>query len=138
MPDTQIARLVDRFMRRIHAGVHHRAQAFDSDQIGQLGGMTLLTLADIEPAPIQELVRAMARDKSQMTRTLKRLSEKGMISREMSATDGRVCLVRLTPKGLEAVDGLRRILAQTIGEILEPMSEANRSDLETLLSQIDP
>ena len=103
MPDIDIARLVDRFMRRIHASLNAKASEFDRHRIGPNGGIILLTLAEIEPARIQELVRRMSRDKSQMTRGVQALESKGLIERRAFPDDARVCLLALTPEGRATV-----------------------------------
>ena len=136
MQDTNIARLVDRFMRRIHGRLRARAPEFDTERVGPGGGMILMTLADIEPAPIQELVRRMARDKSQMTRAIKSLEDKGLVERGDSPEDARVCLLRLTKQGHATVERIRRALADVLNEILEPLAPGERLKLTEFLERI--
>lgn len=135
LQDFDTALLVDRFMRRVHAKVHERAVVFDRDRIGPNGGLTLLTLADIEPAPIHELVRAMARDKSQMTRLLKLLGDKGLIARAASPADARVCVLTLTAKGQVMVEGLREIVAEAVDEVLAPLDGEEKDTFRALLTR---
>lgn len=135
--DVQIAQLVDRLMRRIHAGLHARAPEFDTERLGPGGSMILLTLADVEPVAMNDLSRRMARDKSQMTRVLKSLEGKGMILREISRDDGRVCLVRLSDRGRKMVGVLQDVLAETVGQVLTPMSEDERDTFIGLLSRVE-
>ena len=132
----EVAYLVDRFMRRIAAGLHHKALEIDTERVGPLGGMLLLTLSDIEPAPIHRLVDQMGRDKSQMTRSIKSLEEKGMIERFPSQEDGRVSLLKLTQKGDEFVLQIKVILSIVIDTILEPISEKERRGLIEMLRKI--
>ncbi|MEM9123035.1 MAG: MarR family transcriptional regulator [Pseudomonadota bacterium] len=133
MLETEIALLIDRFMRRTHAGVHGRAKILDTDNIGPGGGMMLLTLAEIEPAPIHDLVAELARDKAQITRAVQTLEKKGLIRRSVDGGDGRVSILRLTPKGSKFVAGLQIILTETIGELLSPLTGAEREALKSLL-----
>lgn len=136
MPDIEIARLVDRFMRRIHASLNAKAPEFDAHGVGPGGGMLLLTLAEIEPAPVQELVRQMSRDKSQMTRAIKPLERKGLIERRELPEDARVCLLALTPAGHETVCVLQQAVADVLADILSEYSDAERQALKELLRRI--
>ena len=134
MPDSfEIATLVDRFMRKIEAGLHGKATAMDTDRVGPFGGMVLLTLAELEPAPLHRLVSAMGRDKSQMTRAIKSLEDKGLIMRKACPEDGRVSLLSLTDKGQTFIAEVKKLLAGVIDEILRPVSREERAALlETL------
>lgn len=136
MPDIEIARLVDGFMRRIHASLHAKAATFDRHCVGPGGGILLLTLAEIEPAPIQDLVRRMSRDKSQMTRAIQSLERKGLIERRDLPEDARVCLLALTPMGQEAVDMLQQAVAGVLADILSPLSNGEQEALKDLLRRI--
>ncbi|MEM6463252.1 MAG: MarR family transcriptional regulator [Pseudomonadota bacterium] len=133
LPDVEIGQFVDRFMRRIHADLGRKAHAFDPERVGPAGGLILMTLADIEPAPIHELVRLIARDKSQVTRALQSLGRKGLIDRSMSAADGRVCVLSLTEKGAETVERLRLALAESIDKVLTPLAPDEKRMLKSLL-----
>ena len=138
MTDIELALLVDRFMRRIHGAVHRKAPHFDTERVGPGGGMILLTLADLGPAQMQELARRLARDKSQMTRAVRVLEEKGLISRTTSQQDARASVVTLTQKGHQTVDTLRAVLAETIDEILGPIGDDKKQQLQDLLHGVAP
>ncbi|MEM8870687.1 MAG: MarR family transcriptional regulator [Pseudomonadota bacterium] len=131
--DVEIAHLVDRFMRYIHADIHRKAHIFDTEKVGPTGVIILMTLADLEPTPMHELVRHLARDKSQITRALQALDKTGMINRASSLEDGRVCVLSLSHKGRQVVDSLRRVMADTIGTLLAPLDPAERDTLKGLL-----
>ena len=129
----EIAYLVDRFMRRIASNVHSKATEIDTERVGPIGGMILLTLSDIQPVPIHQLVDHMGRDKSQMTRAIKSLETKGMIERRASPTDGRSSQVQLAPRGEAFVMDIKKILSLVIDDILAPVSPAQKQNLiETL------
>ena len=133
---SQIAHQVDRFMRRIEAGIHERAEPVDVDRVGPLGGMALLALQEIEPAPIQKLVLVMRRDKSQITRLVQMLEKKGYVERLACSTDGRVSLLRLSDKGKGFVGTMQAIIADVIGDILEPLGAGEREQFASLLRKI--
>ena len=132
----ELARHVDRFMRKIEAGVHARAIEMDVDRIGPFGGMVLLSLEEIEPAPIQQLVSRMARDKAQMTRVVQTLERKGVLKRTASADDGRVSVLSLTPKGRDFLVEVKKILSEVIDEILAPLPAEERKSLSVILRRI--
>ncbi|MDJ0919178.1 MAG: MarR family transcriptional regulator [Woeseiaceae bacterium] len=129
---------VDRFMRRIHGGLHAQASEFDTENVGPGGGMILMTLADVEPAPVQLIARLMARDKSQMTRAIKVLERKGLISRSDEASDARVSLLHLTAKGRRTVDRIQQALTSVIGQILSPLTADEQRTLGEFLARLDP
>ncbi|MEM6942069.1 MAG: MarR family transcriptional regulator [Pseudomonadota bacterium] len=136
MQDTDLALLVDRFMRRIHSGLQDRAPGFDRKAVGPGGGVVLMTLAETGRISLNELTKRVARDKSQMTRMIRSLENKGLIGREMAPNDRRVSLIFLTPMGSEIVGELLQTVAEVVGEILEPISKSEQKLLQSLLSQV--
>ncbi|MEL6585813.1 MAG: MarR family transcriptional regulator [Pseudomonadota bacterium] len=133
MQDTDLALLIDRFMRRIHFGLQSKAPAFDTARVGPGGGIVLLTLADMGTPSLQDLTRRVARDKSQMTRTIRALEAKGLVRRSAAPQDARVSLVSLTAEGEAVVKALQGAVAETIGEILAPITKAESDVLRGLL-----
>ena len=132
----EVAYLVDRFMRRISANFHDKSLAVDPDRVGPFGGMILLTLSDIQPAPISLLVAQMGRDKSQMTRAISSLEKKGMIERRTCEEDARVSVLELTSKGTSFVGDIKSVLSIVIDEILTPLSMKERQSLIEALRKI--
>ena len=135
-PDVEIGKLVDRFMRHIHCDLGSKAPSFDHEKVGPAGGLVLMTLSDLEPVPMHELVRAIARDKAQVTRLLQSLGNKGLVEKSQSEVDGRVCMLQLTPKGRNTVDTLSLALAETIDGLLDPLSPKERGTLKSLLKKV--
>lgn len=136
MADLHLALLIDRFMRRIHVALRAKAADFDVERLGPGGAMVLLALADREETGMNELARAMARDKSQMTRIVQALEAKGVVARQASPKDARVSLVTLTARGRAAVGGVQRALAETIDEILGPIDPEERRVLTELMRRV--
>jgi len=132
----EIAYLVDRFMRRISANLHEKALVIDTDRVGPFGGMIILTLSDIEPTPMHKLVEQMGRDKSQMTRAIRSLEDKGIIKRHGCPDDGRISVLQLTSKGRLFVTEIKKVLSQVIDEILAPVSANERRNLIEVLRKI--
>ena len=135
MQDTELALLVDRLMRRIHFGLQARAPEFDRKAVGPSGGIVLMTLAEMGCCGLNELTQRVARDKSQMTRTIRSLEEKGLVQRQLSPDDGRVSLVSLTPEGDQVVAELMDTVADVIGDLLSPISHDEKETLKELLTK---
>jgi len=123
-------------MRRIHAALGAKAAEFDVHRIGPAGGILLLTLAEIEPAKMHELVGRMRRDKSQITRAIKTLEAKGLVERREDPKDARVCVLALSARGHETVGDLQRAVADVLTDILSPLSAAEQQTLKDLLRRI--
>lgn len=135
MQNAELALLIDRFMRRIHFGLQSKAPSFDKEKVGPGGGIVLLTLADMGRPGLHELTKRVARDKSQMTRTIRSLEAKGLVERKPSQLDARVTLISLTPEGERVVDTLKQAVAETINEILAPISKSEEQALQSLLER---
>lgn len=135
MQNTDLALLIDRFMRRIHFGLQSKAQSFDTERVGPGGGIVLLTLAEMGRPGLHELTCRVARDKSQMTRTIRSLETKGLVKRDASPHDARVSLVCLTPDGQRVVEALKDAVADTISDVLSPISASEQDVLKRLLER---
>ena len=136
MSDTDLALLVDRFMRSIHFGLQQTAAEFDTARVGPGGGIILMTLADTGEVPLSALTTLVARDKSQMTRAIRDLEGKGLVTRTPSPEDGRVSLISLTPQGKSVVADLQAGVARVIDGLLDPISAAERATLKGLLARV--
>ncbi len=135
MQNTELALLIDRFMRQIHFGLQSKSHQFDTANVGPGGGIVLLTLADMGRTSLNELTRRVERDKSQMTRTIRSLETKGLLERKPSPSDARVTLVELTPEGLSVVKTLQNAVAETISGILAPISASEEELLKDILER---
>ncbi|MEX0310620.1 MAG: MarR family winged helix-turn-helix transcriptional regulator [Tateyamaria sp.] len=135
MKDTELALLLDRFMRHIHFGLQAKADSFDTARVGPGGGIVLLTLAEMGNPSMQDLTRRVARDKSQMTRMIRSLEAKGLVERKASPHDARVSLVCLTAEGENVVAVFKNAVAETINEVLSPISEDESRTMRTILKR---
>lgn len=135
MQDTELTLLIDRFMRRIHFSLQSKAHAFDTARVGPGGGVVLLTLAEMGTPGLHELTRRVARDKSQMTRTIRALEAKNLVTRTASPHDARVSLISLTKDGETVVAQLQDAVSETISEILAPISTSEEQVLRSLLER---
>ncbi|MEO0327760.1 MAG: MarR family transcriptional regulator [Pseudomonadota bacterium] len=134
MADIELALLFDRFMRKIHFALQAKAHEFDREDVGPLGGIVLLTLEELGCVRMQDLTDRMARDKSQMTRTIRSLETKGLVKRDASSMDARVSMVSLTQEGDGVVEDLKHVLGETIDELLARLDEPEKQMLKGLLN----
>ena len=135
MQDTDLALLIDRFMRKIHFGLQSKAQSFDTERVGPGGGIVLLTLAEMGYPALNALTERVARDKSQMTRTIRSLETIGLVARKPSQQDARVTLVYLTEASAGVVKGLKQAVTETISEVLAPITASQEATLKALLER---
>ncbi|MEM0947259.1 MAG: MarR family transcriptional regulator [Pseudomonadota bacterium] len=129
----RIAHALDRVVRQVDAQMHRRMQVLNADRIGRLGGLTMLYLKDGQPTSIQTLSARMGRDNSQMTRIIRGLETKGVITRRTDEDDLRVVLIELTDSGEDFLGLVREIMSQTVDEVTEPLTEPERDRLYDLL-----
>mgnify|MGYP001792507053 CR=1 FL=1 len=120
----------------MHVSLRDKSADFDSEKVGPIGGMILLTMAELGCVPMQEVTTRFGRDKSQMTRAMQSLEHKGLVERTKSKEDMRVTLVGLTPRGEAFVAVLRNVIEESINEILEPISDQEREVLVSILSRV--
>ena len=138
MADVELALLVDRFMRQIHASLQAKAADFDTENVGPAGGMLLLTLADMGRPEMHELTARFARDKSQMTRVVRALEGKGLVVRQRSDRDQRAHVLSLSAKGHQVVAVLQQVLADTISDLVAPLDSGDQKVLKALLARVVP
>lgn len=127
---------IDRLMRRIHAEIHPKAADFDQHNVGPLGGMLLLTIADHEPVDMRTVCDVLGRDKSQVSRLIKRIEGQGLIAREKSTSDGRATRLTLTAVGRHQLEDIQAALTSTIGDILGPLSAAEKKEFGRVLAKV--
>jgi DNA-binding MarR family transcriptional regulator/predicted GNAT family acetyltransferase len=81
-------------------------------------GRVLYELAQAPAVDAADLRLALSIDRGQLSRILARLEDRGVVTRERSATDARRQTVRLTPAGRAAFEDLNARSAQEIGALL--------------------
>ncbi|WP_161635668.1 MarR family winged helix-turn-helix transcriptional regulator [Actibacterium mucosum] len=96
----------------------------------------LMTLAEIAPARLHQLVEQMARDKSQITRQVKVLEGKGLITRAPDPDDARGWVLSLSPLGETFVAELEHAVADALSNVLAPLSPQDTETLRNLLARL--
>ncbi|MEM1052858.1 MAG: MarR family transcriptional regulator [Pseudomonadota bacterium] len=132
----ELALQIDRLMRRLNARIHVQAPQFDQHNIGPIGGMILLTLAEVQPASIQTISQLMGRDKGQLSRLFSNLERRDLVLRINNPADQRSHLLRLTPGGEEFVISVKQVLDGAVHELLAPLDEAEKAEMVRLLEKI--
>ena len=89
---------------------------------GQVSQNLLGRMAAMDPATIQGVV--------------KRLSERGLVSRVPDRTDRRRMILHLTGEGVAVIDGLRSGIDAMTGKILAPLNAEEQDQLRDLLKRI--
>lgn len=131
----ELAFQVDRFMRRLNARVHAKAPVFDKERVGPIGGMVLMTIAEVQPATMQQIAAMMGRDKAQMSRTIAMLERRKLVIRTANAADQRSTLLNLTQDGEDFVVSIKHVVGGVLSELLEPLSESERAEMRRLLGK---
>ncbi len=89
---------------------------------GQLSQNRLGRLTAMDPATIQGVVR--------------RLDDRGFLKRLPDPTDRRRMVLRLTPAGEQAVDGLSHEVDAVSQQVLQPLAPDEREQFRSLLKRI--
>lgn len=132
----RIAHALDSVVRRVDAQMHRRMRVLDTERLGPLGGLTMLYLEDDQPTSIHALSERMGRDNSQMTRVIRGLETKGIISRRTSKKDRRVALIELTERGEAFLEQIRAVMSETVDEVTATLTNAEREHLHRLLLRL--
>lgn len=87
------------------------------------------------PTPISELAEALSLDISTVSRSIKELSEQGMVERQRGQ-DQRQVVAATTPAGVERMLALRAVRERVLRSILSEWSEEDRRALSALLGRL--
>ena len=104
------------------------------------GRFTVLTLLNREPGAALcpcDLAKRAGVTKATMTGLLQGLEEDGLIKRLRPREDGRMFLIRLSPKGQKYVDSVLPELLQRIGGFMAGLNNKERKTLLELLSKME-
>lgn len=132
----EIAQNLDRFMRKLHMRMHARAGAVGEVQVPPPGVIILLTLAENQPMSMQELAALISRDKSQISRLVRDLDDKGLVLRAADPDDARVNLLSLTSDGTALLARKQQMMTSLIADLLAPLDETERTALAAILNKL--
>lgn len=134
--DATLALQIDRLMRRFHSVMHPRAQNVDMEKVGPIGGMILLFISEHQPTTAQMTAASLGRDKSQVSRVISLLDQKGLIEKTTSSEDARQVDLYLSEKGRMQVAAFNGVMVETTREILGELSREEAEQFSDLLSKI--
>lgn len=96
----------------------------------------LAALDEFGPASQADLGRRCGLDRSDVTASVTDLAERDWVERATDPLDKRRNIVRLTKAGLKHLRALDRVVAEAQDELLEPLSAAEREQLNELLTRV--
>ncbi|MEL6323032.1 MAG: MarR family transcriptional regulator [Pseudomonadota bacterium] len=134
--EAQLALQLDRLLRRFHADLHPRARAVDQEKVGPIGGMVLLVISEAGPITAQTIGATLGRDKSQVSRLVSLLVQKGLIEKSSADGDARRAPLRLTEKGTLQVAAFNGAMVATTTSLLAHLSPDEAGHFSALLSKI--
>ena len=85
---------------------------------------------------VSDLAAKVELDASTVSRQIKQLEDKGIVERAPDPVDGRASLVRLSEHGRDTMQAAFRRRFDRIKRALEPWSEQDRAQLQTLLTRL--
>lgn len=115
---------IDQFLRSTWLSVHkmynEQASKFNSTMVM---GFTLLSIDPKNGTPSTSLGPKMGIEPTSLSRTLKNLEERGLISRKPNPEDGRSVLIILTEDGLKMRDVSKEVVLNFYDAIDEKISQ---------------
>ena len=116
--------------------VHSRRAAAAGVLISQPGFQLLRRIQEEDGLQIGELARLTEMDPAATGRQVAQLEEDGLVIREKASDDGRVVMVRVTPKGAEVRRRLSLVAERHMSDVLTGWSPADRRRLAVLLPRL--
>ncbi|MCF7847741.1 MAG: MarR family transcriptional regulator [Kiritimatiellales bacterium] len=89
-----------------------------------------------QPVPVKRIVEQVGRVKSTVTGMVNNLEHNGYVTKDPSAKDGRVILVKLTDKGRDLKPHFDQISEKLIDKVYGEMPQEDRETLAGLLSRV--
>jgi DNA-binding MarR family transcriptional regulator len=115
--------------------VHARQAAAAGVLVSQPGMVLLRRIGEHEPLSVGELARLTHMDPAAAGRQVRQLQHDGLVTRGTSSADGRVIVVRLTPKGRGVWRRLTAVLDRHMEDVLSAWAPGDRATLARLLSR---
>lgn len=96
----------------------------------------IFTVKHHKTIAISQLVKQLGRDKSQVSRKVQELEEKGILTRETDPENSRISLISLTSEGETLVRQMAAETEAVMAELLQPLEDSEQETLRRLLSKI--
>jgi len=97
----------------------------------------LAVLYNPEVETQKDVLLAMGLDKGQISRTIKRLEEKGLIQTDKSTADNRLRKISLTPSGVDTVDKMFPIMMQRQAHLQNGFTSEELKQLFNFLNRLE-
>ena len=97
----------------------------------------LAVLYNPEVETQKDVLLAMGLDKGQISRTIKRLEEKGLIQTDKSTADNRLRKISLTPSGVDTVDKMFPIMVQRQAHLQNGFTSEELKQLFNFLNRLE-
>ncbi|UWG98075.1 MarR family transcriptional regulator [Dehalobacter sp. DCM] len=98
--------------------------------------MALKKILNTRSIPIQEIGIALNFTKSGATRIIDRLEQKGYVIREQSPSDGRVCCVTVTLRGVDTMTNIIERYSEYVQGILKEFEPEQIEQIENSLEML--
>lgn len=114
----------------------HQALSTDDFELGPIGAQALGFFESNPKGTQRDLIRYFGRDKAQVTRLLKQLEERGLITREVAEEDKRSHRIQLTADG-KAMQAILHKHKQRVAEkMMADFDAEERATLVALLGRM--
>lgn len=97
---------------------------------------TLAALSDAPPLDQATLGGMVALDRTTIGVVVRKLAERGLVTRATSTADRRSKLIRITPAGLSVLEAAVPHVAQVQDHLLAPLEEGERTQLVDLMRRV--
>lgn len=132
-----VERALERLLRLTASRkVHARRASAARVAISQPGLVLLRRLQEDGPRSLGELARLADMDPATTGRQVRQLEDDGLVARTTSPADGRVTLVRVTPRGAEVRRRLAEVGGRHMEDVLGSWSSRDRVTLARLLNRL--
>lgn len=116
--------------------VHARQAAAAGVVISQPGFVLLRRIQEEGPSSLGELAKVTDMDPAAAGRQIRQLEAEGLVTRGSSAGDGRVTVVRVTPKGRAIRRRIAEVRDRHMEDVLDTWSPADCASLGRLLGRL--
>ena len=110
--------------------------ALNASGMDVLSWRALMIVNEVSPSSVSEIAEQSVTRLSTMTRVVQRLEKKKMVKLSRRPSDARVTEVRLTTRGLKALEGARGVASQIYNQAVGRLSAAQIETLNALMRQI--
>lgn len=89
------------------------------------------------PVPVTEVVTALHKPKSTITKATNHLRDAGLITKKQNLKDGRSYLVQITPSGRAALQDFRQAYGQLEHQLFQGISEKELAAFQKVLARME-